>query len=91
LSTAWATSELLAVALDRALRGEIDDTTALAGYQRQRHEALREIFAITAALAHYPPVAEFVALQKRLSRAIDAEAATLAARPIPGQRHLAVA
>jgi hypothetical protein len=36
-------------------------------------------------------VAEFVALQKRLSRAIDAEAATLAARPIPGQRHLAVA
>jgi hypothetical protein len=36
-------------------------------------------------------VAEFVALQKRLSRAIESEAAALAARPVPGPPQLAVA
>jgi 2-polyprenyl-6-methoxyphenol hydroxylase-like FAD-dependent oxidoreductase len=91
LSDAFRDAELLAVALDGALRGELYETAALAGYQRQRNQALREIFAITCALAHYPPVAEFVALQKRLSRAIEMEAASLAARPVPGQPQLAVA
>jgi flavin-dependent dehydrogenase len=91
LSDAFRDAELLAVALDGALRGELYETAALAGYQRQRDEAIREIFRITCALAHYPPVAEFVALQKRLSRAIEAEAASLVARPVPGQPQLAVA
>jgi 2-polyprenyl-6-methoxyphenol hydroxylase-like FAD-dependent oxidoreductase len=91
ISDAFRDAELLAVALDHALRGELFETAALAGYQRQRNDALREIFAITCALAHYPPVAEFVALQKRLSRAIEAEAASLAARPVPGEPQLAVA
>jgi flavin-dependent dehydrogenase len=91
ISDAFRDAELLAVALDRALRGEVYDTAALAGYQRQRNEAVREIFDITCALAKYPPVAEFVELQKRLSRAIEAEAATLGARPVPGERQLAVA
>ena len=91
LSDAFRDAELLAVALDRALRGEVSDTAALAGYQRQRNEALREIFDITCALADYPPVDEFVALQKRLSQAIEVEAAALAARPVPGERQLAVA
>jgi flavin-dependent dehydrogenase len=91
LSDAFRDAELLAVALDRALRGELSDTAALAGYQRQRNEALREIFDITCALADYPPVDEFVALQKRLSQAIEVEAAALAARPVPGERQLAVA
>jgi 2-polyprenyl-6-methoxyphenol hydroxylase-like FAD-dependent oxidoreductase len=91
LSDAFRDAELLAVALNGALRGELYETAALAGYQRQRSQALREIFAITCALAHYPPVAEFVALQKRLSRAIEMEAASLAARPVPGQPQLAVA
>jgi hypothetical protein len=36
-------------------------------------------------------VAEFVALQKRLSGAIETEAAVLAARAVPGLRQLAVA
>ncbi|MGH9230608.1 MAG: NAD(P)/FAD-dependent oxidoreductase [Acidimicrobiales bacterium] len=91
ISDAFRDAELLAVALDRALRGEVYDTAALAGYQRQRNEALREIFDITCALASYPPMAEFVELQRRLSGAIEKEAAVLAARPIPAQRQLAVA
>lgn len=91
ISDAFRDAELLAVALDCALRGEVDDTTALAGYQRQRDRALREIFDITCALASYPPVADFVALQKRLSLAIDAEAAALAARPVLEECQLAVA
>ena len=72
-----------------ARRGRGDH--ALAGYQQQRDQALREIFEITCALAAYPPVPEFVELQKQLSAAIDAEAAALAARPIPGERLLATA
>jgi len=91
ISDAFRDAELLAVALDCALRGDVDDTTALAGYQRQRDRALREIFDISCALARYPPVVEFVALQKRLSRAIEVEAAGLAGRPLPGECRLAVA
>jgi flavin-dependent dehydrogenase len=91
ISDAYRDAELLAVALDRALRGEVYDTAALAGYQRQRNAALRQIFDITSALASYPPVTEFVRLQKRLSRAIEAEAESLAARPVPGERQLAAA
>jgi 2-polyprenyl-6-methoxyphenol hydroxylase-like FAD-dependent oxidoreductase len=91
ISDAYRDAELLAVALDLALRGEIHDTAALAGYQRQRNEALREIFDITCALGGFPPLIEFVELQKRLGRAIEAEAEFLAARPVPGELQLAVA
>ena len=91
ISDAYRDAELLAVALDRALRGEIDDTAALAGYQRQRNEALREIFDITCALGSFPPVTEFVELQKRLGRAIESEAESMAARPVPGELQLAAA
>jgi 2-polyprenyl-6-methoxyphenol hydroxylase-like FAD-dependent oxidoreductase len=83
LSDAYRDAELLAVALDQALRGDADETTALAGYQRQRDRALRDIFDLTCALASYPPVMEFVELQKRLSVAIDIEAADVAARSLP--------
>ncbi|HEX6567676.1 MAG TPA: NAD(P)/FAD-dependent oxidoreductase [Acidimicrobiales bacterium] len=89
ISDAFRDAELLAVALDRALRGDVHDAAALAGYQRERDEALRAIFDITCALATYPPRAEFVALQKQLSGAIDAEAVALAARPVPGEHRLA--
>jgi 2-polyprenyl-6-methoxyphenol hydroxylase-like FAD-dependent oxidoreductase len=89
LSDAYRDAELLAVALHRTLRGDADETTALAGYQRQRDQALRDIFDLTCALARYPPVAEFVELQKRLGVAIDVEAAEVAARPVPGDRELA--
>ena len=87
LSDAYRDAELLAVALDQALRGAAEEGIALAGYQQQRDEAVRDIFDLTCALADYPPAAEFVDLQKRLSAAIDAEAATLAAAaPVPGRR-----
>ncbi len=91
ISDAFRDAELLAVALDRALTGEAEDAEALALYQRQRDQALSEIFEITSRLAAYPPVPTFIELQKQLSAAIDKEAAALAARPIPGQRLLATA
>jgi flavin-dependent dehydrogenase len=93
ISDAFHHAELLAVALDRALgaTAEAEETTALARYQQQRDQALREIFEITCRLAAYPAVPTFIELQKQLAAAIDTQAAALAARPIPGQRLLATA
>jgi 2-polyprenyl-6-methoxyphenol hydroxylase-like FAD-dependent oxidoreductase len=92
ISDAFRDAELLAAALDRALGGgESEEAAALTAYQRQRDRALAEIFGITWRLGAFPPVPAFIALQKQLSAAIDAEAAALAARPIPGQRLLATA
>jgi flavin-dependent dehydrogenase len=91
ISDAFRDAELLATALDRALAGDAEEAAALAAYQQRRDRALREIFEITCRLAAYPPVPTFVELQKRLSAAIDTEAAALAARPVPGQRLLATA
>jgi flavin-dependent dehydrogenase len=89
ITDAYRDAELVAVAIDRALRGDTDDGTALAEYGRQRDRALRETFDVTCALAAYPPVPEFIELQKRLRAAIETEAAALAARPTPGERQLA--
>ena len=91
ISDAFRDAELLAVALDQALRGAVEEPTALASYQQQRDQALAEIFEITCRLAAYPPVPTFIELQKQLSAAIDKQAAALAARPIPAQRLLATA
>jgi len=91
ISDAYRDAELLAVALHQTLCGDTDEGTALAGYQYRRDRALRDVFELTCAMASYPAVAEFVALQKRLARAIDVEATELAARPIPGKRALACA
>jgi 2-polyprenyl-6-methoxyphenol hydroxylase-like FAD-dependent oxidoreductase len=91
LSDAYRDAELLAAALHRALRADTDDGTALAGYQRSRDRALRQVFELTCALADYPPVPEFVELQRQLSHALDAEAAEVAARPTPGEHELAPA
>jgi len=91
ISDAFRDAEFLAVALDQALGGDTGETTALALYQRQRDQALREIFEITCRLAAYPAVPAFIELEKQLSAAIDKEAAALAARPIPGERLLATA
>jgi flavin-dependent dehydrogenase len=90
ISDAFRDAELLAAALDRALAGDAE-AAALAAYQQRRDRALREIFELTCRLAAYPLVPTFVELQKRLSAAIDTEAAALAARPVPGQRLLATA
>ena len=89
VTDAYRDAELIAVAIDAALRGETDEDTAMAGYAYRRDQALRETFELTCALAAYPPVPEFVALQKRLSVAIEIEAAALAARPVPGEHRLA--
>jgi 2-polyprenyl-6-methoxyphenol hydroxylase-like FAD-dependent oxidoreductase len=93
ISDAFRDAELLAVALDRALGATADaeETAALARYQQQRDQALREVFEITCRLSVYPPVPAFVELQKQLGAAIDKEAAALAARPVPGERRLATA
>jgi 2-polyprenyl-6-methoxyphenol hydroxylase-like FAD-dependent oxidoreductase len=89
LSDAFRDAELLTVALHRILTGEADESTALAGYEQRRNEALREVFELTCALAEYPPVPEFVQRQRQLSRAIDTAAAMVAALPIPDGRKLA--
>jgi flavin-dependent dehydrogenase len=93
ISDAFRDAELLAVALDRALgaTAEAEEAAALARYQRQRDQALREVFEITCRLSAYPPVPAFVELQKQLGGAIDKQAAALAARPVPGERRLATA
>ncbi|HEY3262553.1 MAG TPA: FAD-dependent monooxygenase [Pseudonocardiaceae bacterium] len=91
ISDAYRDAELLAVALHRVLRGEAEERTAVAHYQRQRDRALREVLELTCALAAYPPVAQFVALQKRLSRAFDVQAAELAARRVPDEHEFACA
>jgi 2-polyprenyl-6-methoxyphenol hydroxylase-like FAD-dependent oxidoreductase len=88
LSDAYRDAELLAVALHQVLSDQADEDTALAGYQTRRDQALRDVFDLTCALAGYPPVPEFVDLQKQLGAAIDLEAAETADRPIPGTREL---
>ena len=91
ISDAFRDAELLAVAVDQGLGAGAEETAALARYQRQRDQALREIFEITCRLAAYPAVPAFVELQKQLSAAIDSEAAELASWPVPGDRLLATA
>jgi flavin-dependent dehydrogenase len=91
ISDAFRDAELLTIALDQALSAGAEEATALALYQRQRDQALREIFEITCRLAAYPAVPMFIELQKQLSAAIDDEAAALAARPVPGECLLATA
>ena len=84
LSDAYRDAELLAVALDAALTGAAEEREALDGYEQARLRESAEIFDLTCALAKYPPVATFIELNRRLGAAIDAEAAALAARPVPG-------
>jgi flavin-dependent dehydrogenase len=91
LSDAYRDAELLAVALHQTLCDEVDENSALADYQDQRDRALREVFELTCALAAYPPVPEFVELQKQLSRALDTEATELAGRRVPDGSQLTYA
>jgi flavin-dependent dehydrogenase len=89
ISDAFRDAELLAVAIDGALRGDVDEGAALAGYQGRRDEMLRQVFDLTVALVAFPEAPRFVELQKELARAIDAQAAALAAWPHPPQATLA--
>jgi flavin-dependent dehydrogenase len=82
ISDAFRDAELLAGCLDDALRGRVEEPVAMDAYERQRDAALADVFNLTCALGAYPPVPEFLDLMRQLGRAIDIEAATLAARPI---------
>ncbi len=81
ISDAFRDAELLAVALDRALRNTGEETAALLDYARTRDRMARPIFDLTCELATFPGVQRFVELQRRLAAAIDDQAAELAARP----------
>jgi flavin-dependent dehydrogenase len=57
------------------LAEHIDDPTE---YERRRDAAIGEIFSITRGMAAFPAQEQFVALQRRLSHALDVEADHLA-------------
>lgn len=82
ITDAFRDAELLAEAVDAVLSGA-PERDAMARYEQERDTAIAETFALTRALGAFPPEAEFVALQTRLSRALDAEAQALASRPAP--------
>ncbi|TWD82783.1 2-polyprenyl-6-methoxyphenol hydroxylase-like FAD-dependent oxidoreductase [Kribbella amoyensis] len=85
ITDAFRDAELLATALDRALRNPAAEPDALATYHRTRDDQAREVFDLTRALTAFPPVEEFVALQIRLSEALEREADFLAGLPlVPG-------
>jgi flavin-dependent dehydrogenase len=84
MTDAFIAAELLADAADSMLRLDVSEPEAMAGFERRRNAALAETFALTRALGAFPPPAEFLGLQVRLSRALDAEAQALAARPAHG-------
>jgi flavin-dependent dehydrogenase len=80
ITDAFRDAELLARAIDDHLRGHAPD---LSWYETARDLALREIFDLTCAMTRYPALEELVALQKRLSRALEVEADFLASLHLP--------
>ena len=80
ITDAFRDAELLARGIDDHLRGAATD---LSGYETARDAALRETFDLTCAMTRYPGLDEFVALQKRLSRALEVEADFLASLCLP--------
>ena len=90
ISDAFRDAELLAVALDQALSGGAEESTALGATSNSATRRSGDL-RITCRLAAYPPVPAFIELQKQLSAAIDNEAAALATRPVPGECLLASA
>ena len=81
ITDAFRDAELLAEALDRALRDRPSEPAALAAYRQARDQAVAETFRLTCALGAFPAPEEFARLQGELSRALDVEATALAARP----------
>jgi flavin-dependent dehydrogenase len=81
MTDAFRDAELLADAADAVLDGSCPEGLAMGRYERLRNTALRSTFALTLALGAFPPAQEFLDLQTRLSRALDAEALTFADRP----------
>ena len=81
MSDAFRDAELLATALDAALRDPGCESKALAGYGRHRDRMARPIFDLTCALAAFPGPERFVELQRELAVAIDDQAGELAGWP----------
>ena len=81
ISDAFRDAEFLARALDGVLLGETDEVAALGTYQAERDRNVADLFDLACRLASYPPLDEFIELQKRLSTAIENEAQMLAALP----------
>ena len=89
ISDAFRDAELLATALDAALRDPADETAPLTAYGRDRDRMARPVFDITNELATFPGADRFVELQKQLARVIDDQAGELAARPSPARAAVA--
>ena len=85
ITDAFRDAELVAEAADAFLRGECAEDVAMARYEGERNAALETTFALTRALGAFPPPSDFLETQVRLSRALDAEALALAARPLSGR------
>jgi flavin-dependent dehydrogenase len=83
ISDAFRDAELLAAALDRALRDPRRGAEALASYGVERNRMLRELLDITCELGGFPAEARFTELLRDLARAIDDQAGELARRPLP--------
>jgi 2-polyprenyl-6-methoxyphenol hydroxylase-like FAD-dependent oxidoreductase len=81
ITDAFRDAELLATALGQALENPTAEDEALTTYHHQRDAALRETWALTKAIAAFPPPDRFVELQKQLSEALEREAEQLASRP----------
>ena len=82
ITDAFRDAELLARRLGQLLRGDVPEAAALAAYRPSANDALAPIFDVTWRLAQFPPVDQFVELQKRLAVLIDDEATWLAERPL---------
>lgn len=91
ISDALRDAELLAEAVQRWQSGATTEEQAMRQYDGARTLAIRDIFAITRELATFPEVSRFVALQRRLSQAIEREALELAARPEVGSESVLAA
>jgi flavin-dependent dehydrogenase len=83
ITDAFRDAELLAGAVDIALRNPECEQDALAGYHARRDAALRQVFSITRDLSAFPEPERFVELQIQLSDALEREAQDLAALPFP--------
>ena len=77
ISDAFRDAELLAGAIGRSLLGA-NDAAELAGYWQRRDAMASPIFELTCAMAAQPPAPIFIAHQRALSKAIEAEATELA-------------
>ena len=90
ITDAFRDAELLAGRAGQLLRGDLPDAAALAAYEAERNVALMPIFDVTWRMAQFPPIDQFVELQKRVALLVDAEATWLAERPrLPDRRQAA--